>query len=163
MSIKYKALCAAMLPVLILVFSFTIWAHPGRTDSSGGHYNRSTGEYHYHHGYPAHQHPGGVCPYDCNDLTDHTSTSSSHLVKEKSEIPGKIIFAAGAILSGFCTFTIRGFQVDDLKKERDKSNNTVACLKEKIVDYENEIDSLISEKINLQASYYNQKTLKSNT
>lgn len=38
-------------------------AHPGRTDANGGHHVTATGEYHYHHGYPAHQHPGGVCPY----------------------------------------------------------------------------------------------------
>lgn len=25
-------------------------AHPGRTDANGGHYNRKTGEYHYHNG-----------------------------------------------------------------------------------------------------------------
>ena len=42
----------------------TVYAHPGRTDSSGGHMNHSTGEYHYHHGQSAHQHPDGVCPYD---------------------------------------------------------------------------------------------------
>lgn len=44
-------------------------AHPGRTDANGGHYNHSTGEYHYHHGYPAHQHIDGVCPYDYDDRT----------------------------------------------------------------------------------------------
>lgn len=49
-------LALLLLPVVAL-------AHSGRTDSSGGHYNRSTGEYHYHHGEPAHQHPNGVCPY----------------------------------------------------------------------------------------------------
>lgn len=44
-------------------------AHSGRTDSNGGHYDHSTGEYHYHHGYPEHQHydinGDGVkdCPY----------------------------------------------------------------------------------------------------
>lgn len=27
-----------------------IYAHPGRTDANGGHWNRSTGEYHYHTG-----------------------------------------------------------------------------------------------------------------
>ncbi len=67
MSLKRKTLCAAMLSVLFMAISFTAWGHPGRTDSSGGHYDRSTGEYHYHHGYPAHQHPGGVCPYDIED------------------------------------------------------------------------------------------------
>ena len=38
--------------------------HSGRTDANGGHYDRSTGEYHYHHGYPAHQHENGICPYE---------------------------------------------------------------------------------------------------
>lgn len=33
--------------VFISVFSIS-FAHPGRTDSNGGHYDRSTGEYHYH-------------------------------------------------------------------------------------------------------------------
>ena len=39
-------------------------AHPGRTDGRVGHYNSATGEYHYHHGYSAHQHPNGICPYE---------------------------------------------------------------------------------------------------
>lgn len=60
-----------------LVFSVAASAHPGRTDSQGGHYDHSTGEYHYHHGYPAHQHPNGVCPYNFNDKTGSTSGSSS--------------------------------------------------------------------------------------
>lgn len=38
-------------------------AHGGGTDGKGGHTDHSTGEYHYHHGKPAHQHPNGVCPY----------------------------------------------------------------------------------------------------
>lgn len=37
--------------LLLLCFVFlSVNAHPGRTDSNGGHYNRSTGEYHYHNG-----------------------------------------------------------------------------------------------------------------
>ena len=36
--------------------------HGGGTDANGGHYNRSTGEYHYHHGHRAHSHANG-CPY----------------------------------------------------------------------------------------------------
>lgn len=43
-------------------------AHSGRTDASGGHHdykNKSgLGSYHYHHGYPAHLHENGICPYD---------------------------------------------------------------------------------------------------
>lgn len=48
-------------------------AHSGGTDENGGHYDNSTGEYHYHHGYPEHHHEDGVCPYDFEDKTNHTS------------------------------------------------------------------------------------------
>lgn len=54
---------------LLLGLSVVAYAHPGRTDSDGGHTNHSTGEYHYHHGYPEHQHTDtdgdGIldCPY----------------------------------------------------------------------------------------------------
>lgn len=35
--------------LLSILLVYTIgFSHSGRTDSSGGHYNRSTGEYHYH-------------------------------------------------------------------------------------------------------------------
>ena len=44
-----------MAAALLTICSVTS-AHSGRTDGSGGHWNRSTGEYHYHHGYSAHQH-----------------------------------------------------------------------------------------------------------
>lgn len=46
------------------------YAHPGGTDSQGGHRVSATGEYHYHHGRSAHQHSdmdgdGALdCPYD---------------------------------------------------------------------------------------------------
>lgn len=50
-------------------------AHPGRTDGRGGHYDSATGEYHYHHGYRAHQHTDldgdgkADCPYNFDDQT----------------------------------------------------------------------------------------------
>lgn len=65
---------------LLLLFAcmiVSVSAHPGKTDSSGGHTDLSTGEYHYHHGYPAHQHTDGFCPYAFDDQTDHSSGSSS--------------------------------------------------------------------------------------
>ena len=39
-----------LLLILFLTFGFIslVTAHSGRTDSSGGHNNRSTGTYHYH-------------------------------------------------------------------------------------------------------------------
>ena len=41
-----------ILAVFLLIFSVLAhnlgYAHPGRTDANGGHYNRKTGEYHKH-------------------------------------------------------------------------------------------------------------------
>ena len=60
----------------------SVSAHPGRTDSNGGHTDRSTGEYHYHHGYSAHDHydmdgdGDDDCPYDFKDKTGSSSGSS---------------------------------------------------------------------------------------
>lgn len=52
-----------LLVLLLSLFSAAAQAHSGRTDSRGGHHDRKNGGYHYHHGMPAHDHPGGVCPY----------------------------------------------------------------------------------------------------
>lgn len=74
---KSKIIVSIVSIFLILCLNVSAYAHGGKTDSNGGHTDSSTGEYHYHHGYPAHSHPGGVCPYDYNDATDHSSGSSS--------------------------------------------------------------------------------------
>lgn len=71
----------------LLLLAAPALAHPGSTDGSGGHYNRSTGEYHYHHGYSAHQHPDGVCPYDFKDKTDHSSGKTSSFSSNNTNVP----------------------------------------------------------------------------
>ena len=63
--------------LLVPLLSSVAYAHPGKTDSNGGHYDRDSGEYHYHHGYPAHQHTDGKCPYDFDDRTGESSGSPS--------------------------------------------------------------------------------------
>ena len=47
-----KSIIFSLYAVLIGVFlsSGTAFAHSGGLDSKGGHYNRKTGEYHYHRG-----------------------------------------------------------------------------------------------------------------
>ena len=67
-----------ILLIIFLIFNLTItaFAHSGRTDSSGGHYDSSTGSYHYHHGYPAHQHTNGKCPY--NDVDNTTNSENEN-------------------------------------------------------------------------------------
>ena len=76
---------------VFLSLTTVAYAHPGGTDSEGGHHDRSTGEYHFHHGYSAHQHSdfdgdGTLdCPYEFDDKTDHSSTKSTPTLKiEKS-------------------------------------------------------------------------------
>lgn len=61
----------------------TVYAHPGGTNADGGHWDYDAGEYHYHHGYPAHDHydsnGDGIvdCPYDFDDQTGINSGSPS--------------------------------------------------------------------------------------
>lgn len=71
---KRKFFLILVLPLLLTSIAS---AHGGRTDANGGHYNHATGEYHYHHGYPAHQHVNGICPYDFDDQTNHSSGGAS--------------------------------------------------------------------------------------
>ena len=79
-----RILLLALSVVLILTCCISVSAHPGKTDAAGGHMDNSTGEYHYHHGYPAHSHAGG-CPYDYDDKTNHHSSNSSSDPKGKIE------------------------------------------------------------------------------
>lgn len=65
-----------ILWLFLLMIPVVSYAHGGGTDANGGHYDKSTGQYHYHHGYSAHQHPNGVCPYDYKDKTGQNSGTS---------------------------------------------------------------------------------------
>lgn len=69
-----RLICAL---VVLLVLPVSVFAHPGRTDGSGGHTDRETGDYHYHHGYEAHYHTGGVCPFEFDDKTGWNSGEPS--------------------------------------------------------------------------------------
>lgn len=66
-----KVLCLSLL--LILCFPSLAFSHSGSTDANGGHYDHSTGEYHYHHGYSAHIHYHNICPYDVAEIAYDTS------------------------------------------------------------------------------------------
>ena len=86
---------AYSLLLFLLILSALVppsFAHSGGTDGKGGHRNSSTGEYHYHHGYSAHQHTDGVCPYDYDDKTGETSGTSgskkTETVKEEKKAKG---------------------------------------------------------------------------
>ena len=78
-----KILLIISILAVVVSLALCVNAHPGKTDGAGGHTDRSTGEYHYHHGYSAHNHydmdgDGNLdCPYNFKDKTDHSSGSES--------------------------------------------------------------------------------------
>ena len=71
--------------IIILGSCVAVFAHPGKTDSDGGHFDRSTGEYHYHHGYPAHQHENGTCPYNKKSTTNEKAETFATIVIEDNK------------------------------------------------------------------------------
>lgn len=79
------AIFFAALLITSLSTSVVVHAHTGGTDSQGGHHNRSTGEYHFHHGYPAHQHTNGVCPYNFDDKTGANSGDSENAAVKSTQ------------------------------------------------------------------------------
>lgn len=75
--------------LLAICITSVAFAHSGRTDGSGGHWNHSTGEYHYHHGKPEHDHINGICPYDYEDTTSHHSSGYSSSKTKTAKIEDK--------------------------------------------------------------------------
>ena len=79
-----------IIGLVAVLASFTV-LHQGKTDSNGGHYDHSAGEYHYHHGYPAHDHydmnGDGIvdCPYNFKDKTNNKGNTSNKGSTSKSE------------------------------------------------------------------------------
>lgn len=63
--------------IALIILTSIVTAHPGKTDSKGGHYDRKNGGYHYHHGYPAHEHKNGECPYDFETQTQKSEKEPS--------------------------------------------------------------------------------------
>ena len=73
----------------------------------GGHYDTTTGTYHYHHGYPAHQHTNGICPYDYDSLQNQSeryTIEDTEYDEGIGDIIGMIIVIA--IAGIICVFII---------------------------------------------------------
>lgn len=86
-SCKRISFVLTTLLILTHLLTFDVSAHPGKTDSRGGHFNREEGTYHYHHGYSAHSHydmnGDGIvdCPYNFDDQTNHDSNNTNYSYK----------------------------------------------------------------------------------
>lgn len=76
--------------VLIYIFALSFaTAHRGKTDAQGGHYDYENesglGSYHYHHGYSAHLHENGVCPYASSAPAEPIEQEQQPLLEQVSE------------------------------------------------------------------------------
>lgn len=113
--------------VLCLSLSVVAYAHPGRTDSEGGHTDSSTGEYHYHHGYPAHQHydmddDGDLdCPYSFDDKTGSSGNKSESTKKTtKKESAEDWVENICCLVLGLGVVFLPGLLLDAIKKKLKK-------------------------------------------
>jgi hypothetical protein len=119
---------------------FYSYAHSGRTDSSGGHYDRSTGEYHYHHGHSAHQHPNGVCPYTSTKTSNSDNISSTTGVNTANTdlTTVNMFFGSISLCLGVVAFIFflkyEGFKYanNDLQENNDRLKKDNISLKEQV-------------------------------
>lgn len=92
MKVKRKLnLFLFLIAILIQLNGVTVLGHSGRTDSNGGHRDNKNvsglGSYHYHHGYSAHLHKNGICPYDSSYSSSTVSIDNTAL-KQSQEHEG---------------------------------------------------------------------------
>lgn len=125
---KAVVMCALIVCLIMPSVVLVSYAHSGRTDSRGGHTNRSTGEYHYHHGYSAHDHydmdgDGAVdCPYDFKGKTNHSSgnekdSSTSVTIKQPEKAVPKDESSAKAFVFTLCGMYAAMFIIPVLLKK----------------------------------------------
>ena len=145
----------SILAIVLFLFcfiTFASFAHSGGTDSNGGHTDSSTGEYHYHHGYPAHQHPGGKCPYEkTNSSANNNEDTTLPAAKDNHNYMWGIIVVVAACVAvltekywwGFLVCVankIKGF----IKKDSTAKTNEVVSAPEEIEEVE-EVPDVYSE------------------
>lgn len=96
-----KSVVVIFLIFIISATSATVtFAHSGRTDSKGGHYDHQSGGYHYHHGYPAHSHSDGECPYEEEEDEDEDEDEN-----HKDELWWQILyFVSNSVILVFFSF-----------------------------------------------------------
>ena len=104
----------ALIVFAIYLFSIVVFAHPGRTDENGGHWNRKTGEYHFHTGEYAWNGSSGnssssddsnfVPPYDPPTNNPYLSeTNEDEDQKTKDFLP---VVVGAFIITAFSIFAV---------------------------------------------------------
>ena len=124
---KKKLTKTISIILTLIMCSIPTFAHSGRTDSSGGHRDNKNasglGSYHYHHGYPAHLHPDGVCPYS-SSVSDETETDS----QSNSESTNNYTYTSGAYSNNDADYSDTNTEssetdVDYSESKEDNSDN----------------------------------------
>ena len=111
-----KILCIIIAVICVISFSILCFAHSGRTDANGGHKDSSTGEYHYHHGYPEHQHPNGKCPYYFDDKTNHSDSNDSNSLTGTKSFEDYLGAIIASLIGACCIFLpFSGFVINFLE------------------------------------------------
>jgi len=87
---KTKKSVIITLTSIFITLPVLAFAHPGKTDSRGGHKDNknasSLGAYHFHcDGYPAHLHEGGICPYTDNNTSVNDNSTESNIVVDEND------------------------------------------------------------------------------
>lgn len=139
---KYsKQILFALL--ILCACSLSVFAHSGGTDSKGGHYDHSTGEYHYHHGYSAHQHPNGICPY-----TSQTSKNKKNNSKENN-------FVVDIIGIGFAGLFISVITISSIRSYLTSKNNSRKKIISDVIDHYSEVELALKSVINDTVKFCN--------
>lgn len=128
-----------ILFILFISIVSCSFAHSGRTDGNGGHYNRSTGEYHYHHGYSAHQHPNGVCPYESNHSEVVDTTEKDNTAEEVLKINDDDSQYINELNE----------KIKILESQINVKKDTIESLNKKLIDKDKEIEEIKSEQDSL--------------
>lgn len=121
----------------IISFSSAIYAHKGRTDSYGGHYNRSEGTYHYHSGqyagtgeYTKPVEEGGT------KITEDTDTGvSSGLIVNTDSTSTEIDNLNTKIKTLEQEIQAKQSTIGELNSKIDKKNKEINELNDKTIEY----------------------------
>lgn len=89
-----------LAPIIFILISTIVFSHPGRLDSNGGHYNRKTGEYHYHDGTHTEGNSSKSSLYDTSNYDYSKEENHNSPVKntESKDIKKSFSFKEGALV-----------------------------------------------------------------
>lgn len=119
----------------IISFSSVIYAHKGRTDSYGGHYNRSEGTYHYHSGQYA-----GTGAYTKPVEEGGTKIGSNYSQTSNEDV------IIGTEEDGEDILREYTSQIEELQSELTGKDEIIRDLKAKLEDGNSEDKQIVEEK-----------------